>query len=243
MSSLGARVSALRRWALTEVGGVGAIGIAALGALGFAAIADEAHEGDSHFFDRSVLMAFRNPADVRDPIGPPALEHAMADITALGGFTVLTLLVAGVAIYMLATGRRIGALMIVGASLSGAVLSETLKALFERARPDLVPHLTHMASASFPSGHAFLSAVTYLTLGVLLAREHGGRRAKLLLIGGAVLVTLMIGVSRLYLGVHWPTDVLAGWSLGAAWAALWWLAARLIDHRGERGDPSPSADR
>lgn len=243
MSSLGARVAALRRWALTEVGGVGAIGVAALGALGFAAIADEAHEDDAHFFDRSVLMAFRNPADVSDPIGPPALEHAMADITALGGFTVLTLLVAGVAIYMLSTGRRIGALMIVGASLSGGVLSETLKALFERARPDLVPHLTHMASASFPSGHAFLSAVTYLTLGVLLAREHDGQRAKLLLIGGAVLLTLMIGASRVYLGVHWPTDVLAGWSLGAAWAALWWLAARLIDRRGERGDPSPSADR
>jgi undecaprenyl-diphosphatase len=222
----------LYRAALGEIGAVVAIGVIALGVLLFSAIADEALEGDTHAFDQSVLLALREPGDTGNPVGPAWLEAAMADVTALGGYAVLTLLVAGVAIYLLSIGKRATALLVVGAVVSGTVASALLKLGFDRPRPDLVAHLSHAQSSSFPSGHAMLSAVTYLTLGVLLARVHKTRRTKIIVMTYAITLTLLIGASRVYLGVHWPTDVLAGWALGAAWAALWWLLAWWLQRRG-----------
>lgn len=222
----------LFRSALGEIGAVVAVGVMALGILLFSAIADEALEGDTHAFDQSVLLALREPGDTGNPVGPAWLEAAMADVTALGGYAVLTLLVAGVAIYLLSIGKRATALLVVGAVVSGTVASALLKLGFDRPRPDLVAHLAHAQSSSFPSGHAMLSAVTYLTLGVLLARVHKTRRTKIIVMTYAITLTLLIGASRVYLGVHWPTDVLAGWALGAAWAALWWLLAWWLQRRG-----------
>ena len=210
----------LRRLALSEIGAVIAIGIAALGALAFKMIADEALEGDTHAFDTSILMALREPGDAENPIGPDWLADVMADVTALGGSAVLTLLVVGVVVYLLSVGKRGTALLVGGAVGSGAILSTFLKLGFDRPRPDLVAHLSHAYSSSFPSGHAMLSAVTYLTLGVLLARAHERRRTKIIVMTYGVTLTVLIGLSRIYLGVHWPTDVMAGWALGAAWAAL-----------------------
>ena len=123
------------------------------------------------------------------------------------------MLVIGVAIYLIAAGKRGTALLVVGAVGSGTLLSETLKFGFARPRPDLVAHLAEVQSASFPSGHAMISAIAYLTLGVLLTRAHKQRRTKIIIMSYAILLTLMIGLSRIYLGVHWPTDVLAGWAL------------------------------
>jgi undecaprenyl-diphosphatase len=228
----------LRRLALAEIGAVVAIGVIALGALAFLTIADEAIEGDTHAFDEYVLLSLREPGATDNPIGPVWVEEGMADITALGGYAVLTLLVAGVVIYLLSAGKRGTALLVGGAVVSGTVLSALLKLGFDRPRPDLVAHLSHAQSSSFPSGHAMLSAVTYLTLGVLLARAHERKRTKFIVMTYAVTLTLLIGMSRVYLGVHWPTDVLAGWALGAAWAALWWLLAWWLQRRGKIEQPA-----
>lgn len=227
----------LIRSAVSEIGAVVAVGVIALGGLVFALIADEALEGDTHAFDQSVLMALREAGDSDNPIGPAWVEYAVSDITALGGYAVLTLLVTGVAAYLLMIGKRATALLVVGAVASGAVLSAVLKLGFDRPRPDLVAHLSHAQSSSFPSGHAMLAAVTYLTLGVLLTRAHKLRRTKVFVMTFAITLTVLIGVSRVYLGVHWPTDVLAGWALGAAWAALWWLLAWWLQRRGRIEQP------
>ena len=228
----------LRRLALSEIGAVIAMGIVALGAFAFMAIADEALEGDTHAFDEPILKALREPGDASNPIGPAWLADMMADLTALGGIAVLTLLVVGVVFYLLSVGKRGTALLIGGAVGSGAILSTLLKLGFDRPRPDLVAHLSHAYSSSFPSGHAMLSAVTYLTLGVLLARAHERRRTKIVVMTYGVTLTVLIGLSRIYLGVHWPTDVMAGWALGAAWAAVWWLIAWQLQRRGKIEQPA-----
>ncbi len=207
--------------ARSELGALIAFAVAATGLLSFAAIADETTEGETHSFDENILLALRSPLDRSDPIGPAWLDLAVSDITSLGGFVVLTLLVLSVVIYLLIQGKWKNALVIAGASASGIVLSEGLKVGFGRPRPDLVPQLAEVHSLSFPSGHAMLSAVIYLTLGALLARFHKRKRERALI----MLYAVLVGASRVYLGVHWPTDVLAGWALGAAWAALWWLFA------------------
>jgi len=227
----------LQRLALAEIGAVIAVGVIAFGALAFMLIADQAVDGDSHAFDTSILLALREPGDPDNPVGPVWLESAIADITALGGYAVLTLLVAGVTLYLLAVGKRGSALLVAGAVISGAVLTALLKTGFDRPRPDLVAHLSHAQNSSFPSGHATLAAITYLTLGVLLARVHQRRRTKALAMTYAITLTLLIGMSRVYLGVHWPTDVLAGWALGAAWAAAWWLLAWQLQRRGRIEQP------
>lgn len=225
------------RIALSEIGATMALGIAAFGVLGFALIADETFEGETRGFDESILLALREPGDPSNPIGPAWFEHALLDITALGGYVILGMLVIGVAIYLVAAGKRGTALLVVGAVGSGTLLSETLKLGFARPRPDLVAHLAEVQSASFPSGHAMISAIAYLTLGVLLTRAHRQRRTKIIIMSYAILLTLMIGLSRVYLGVHWPTDVLAGWALGAAWAALWWLLAWKLQRMGRVESP------
>jgi undecaprenyl-diphosphatase len=223
---------ALRRRLLSEVGPLFAIAVAALGLLVFGKVAEESLEGETHAFDRTILFALRTPGNSADPIGPAWLEHAVGDLTSLGGYAVLTLLMIGVCAYLVAMGKRGSALLIVGAVVSGALLSESLKMGFARPRPDLVPHMVVAQSGSFPSGHAMLSAVAYLTIGALLARVHEQQRVKSLMLGFAIALTFLVGASRVYLGVHWPTDVLAGWSLGAAWAALWWLLAWWLQRRG-----------
>ncbi len=225
------------RLALSEIGATIALGVTAFGVLAFALIADETFEGEARSFDESLLLALREPGDATNPVGPAWLEHALLDITALGGYVILGMLVIGVAIYLIAAGKRGTALLVVGAVGSGTVLSETLKLGFARPRPDLVAHLAEVQSASFPSGHAMISAITYLTLGVLLARAHKQKRTKIIIMTYAILLTLMIGLSRIYLGVHWPTDVLAGWALGAAWAALWWLLAWQLQRKGQIEQP------
>lgn len=210
----------------------------------FVELAEDVIEGDTHAFDRAILLGLRSAADPTDPIGPLWVEEMARDITSLGGTAVLTLITVAAVIYLLLIRMRANAVLVIASVGGGMLLSTALKLVFDRTRPDLVPHAVHVYTASFPSGHAMLSAVTYLTLGALLARVQPDRRVKAYLLLIAVLVTLSVGVSRIYLGVHWPTDVLAGWCLGAAWAMLCWLVALWLQRRGrvEQGGATGGAE-
>lgn len=207
------------------------------GAFLFVRIADEVREGETRAFDEWVLSALRDPVDPSRPRGPWWMIEVARDITALGGVTVLGLVLAAVAGFLLVQ-RRYGALwLILISTLGGAVLTSLLKAFFGRARPSVVPHLTKAVGASFPSGHAMLSATVYLTLGFLLARVEKRFLVRAWLISVAMGITLLVGLSRIYLGVHHPTDVLGGWTAGLVWALLCWLVARALQRRGRVEGP------
>jgi undecaprenyl-diphosphatase len=218
------------------------IGLAAAALLAFMALMNAVLEGETHAFDEALLQALRAPADPADPVGPWWLEAIFRDLTALGGTTVLTLITAAVVGYLLMDRKRAAALFVLVAVGGGTLMSTLAKNMIARPRPELVAHLVDVRSLSFPSGHAMLSAVTYLTLGALLARVQPRRRLKAYLLGLAVLLTLLVGASRVYLGVHWPTDVLAGWCAGAAWAILCWLIALRLQQRGQIERDSTDAD-
>lgn len=202
--------------------------IVALGLWGFVELSEVARDATPHAFDTQILLAFREVGQPDNPIGSPKIEGAVRDITALGGTIVLTLITAATIIYFFLTRRLSTAFFVLVAVGGGQVLSSLLKLGIDRPRPELVSHLATETSLSFPSGHAMLSAVTYLTLGTLAARFLHGRTTRIYVLSLAVLVTLMVGVSRIYLGVHWPSDVLAGWCAGFAWAMLCWLVARFL---------------
>lgn len=179
-------------------------------------------------WDRALLLALRVPGDPAQPIGPAWLREALIDITALGGVTILTLTVAVVAGLLMVERLWLSAAMVVAATLSGSILSTQAKFWVGRPRPALADHLVQVSGLSFPSGHATNSAIVYLTLASLVAQVVHGRRIRSYTFGAAILLVGAIGTSRVYLGVHWPSDVLAGWSAGTAWALLWWwLGARL----------------
>lgn len=227
------------RLRLNEAGPLLAFLVVALCGFVFLRLAGAVTEGDTLGLDRDILLLLRNPADLSDPIGPGWLEESARDLTGLGGHAILGLVTLATLAYLALTGRR-GAALLVLVSINGAmVASALLKIGFERPRPDLVPHGVRVYTASFPSGHAMLSAATYLTLGALLARVHERRRVKVFFIGLAVTLAVLIGCSRVYLGVHWPSDVLAGWCGGAGWAAMCTYVALLLQRRGkvETADP------
>jgi undecaprenyl-diphosphatase len=218
----------LRRLGGAQLGLLVLLALAAGGVWAFVVIADEVVERDTHALDEAILLSLRTAGDPTDPIGPIWLEEAMRDLTALGGMAVLTLLALAVAGY-LAFRRAWGQIALLAAAVLGAILLSTLlKSGFDRPRPDLVPHGARVLTASFPSGHAMISAAVYLTLGAMLASVQTGRRLKTYFIALAVILTLLVGASRVYLGVHWPSDVLAGWAAGASWAILVWLAAQQL---------------
>lgn len=222
-------LKSLLKLARREIVAVAAFFGIALALLGFAEITDEVTEGEgeARWFDEGLLLALRT-SDPSDPIGPRWFEETVAEITALGGFGVLALVTLLVIGYLLLQQKWTTAAMVLVATLGGTAISEGLKVGFSRPRPDLVAHVVDVTSMSFPSGHAMLSAVTYLTIGALLARTQDTVRERGYVLGAAILLTLLIGLSRIYLGVHWPTDVLAGWCLGAAWALACWIVATLL---------------
>lgn len=217
------------------------VGGAVVAALvgGFGLLADEVLEGGTLNFDKAVLMLFRDPAAPAVPLGPSWLVEAARDITALGSFSVLGLLVAAVVLHLVLTGVWRSGLLILAAVVGGTIISTVLKTLFDRPRPDLTGAV-EVFTASFPSGHATVSAVTYLTIGALLAHRETRWPPRVLYLGGAVFLTGLIGFSRVYLGVHYPTDVIAGWSLGTAWALLCLIAASLLRASGRMPEMTPA---
>ena len=201
-------------------------------AWAFFMLADEVVEGGTHAFDTRLLLALRNPADPSDPLGPGWIEELGRDITALGGVGILAGITLAASGYLWLRGSRRSMWLLLVAIGSGQALSSLAKSGFDRPRPDLVPHGMQVYTASFPSGHSMMAAVTYLTIATLLARVQPTRALKAYVMSVAVLVMVAVGVSRVYLGVHWPTDVLAGWAAGAAWALGCWLVAHWLSLRG-----------
>lgn len=189
-----------------------------ISAAAFAILAIIIGSGGLSGFDRALITSLRAPADPSDPIGPAWLEEASRDITALGGTPILVLLTLAVALQLWINGHARRALFAVIAVGGAQALSETLKAFFARPRPDIVPHEVAVYSASFPSGHAMLATAAYFTLAFILAAEIDRQRNRTGLYASAAVLAFLIGVSRVYLGVHWPSDVLAGWCAGLAWA-------------------------
>ncbi|PYE83813.1 phosphatase PAP2 family protein [Pseudoroseicyclus aestuarii] len=213
--------------------------IAAGGIWLFIALAGEIAEGETRGFDEMLLLALRTAGDPSNPIGGHRLQNAMRDITALGSGVVLVGAVVAVAGFLALARRGATALYLVMATGSGMAVSALAKRLVDRPRPDLVPHEVLVSSPSFPSGHSMSAAVVYLTLAVLLARALESRAQKAYVIALAALLAGAVGLSRVYLGVHWPTDVLAGWAGGAAWALG---AASLAHWLGRRGRIEPDRD-
>jgi undecaprenyl-diphosphatase len=215
-----------------EVETLVALLLAAGGVWLFVEIADEVREGEMVTADERLLLMLRSSSDSNNPLGPPWVEEIARDITGLGGVGILTLVTLASAGFLFLQRRRQLAMYLVAAVVSGTVISMLLKLGFDRPRPDLVAHGQVVYSSSFPSGHSMSSAVVYLTLGALLANSQTNLRMRLYLISLAVLLAVLVGVSRVYLGVHWPTDVLAGWSAGAAWALFCWALIEQLRRSG-----------
>ena len=205
------------------------LGIAA-GVGTFAWVAGAVNAGETQGIDSRILLSMRRPANLA-PIGSPAIQQAARDITALGSLVVLGLITLIACGFLALDGKTHMAFFVCLSVTSGLTASSLLKELFQRPRPDLVPYAVSVSGTSFPSGHSMMSAVTFLTLGALLASSQKRRRLKAYFLLLATLLTVLVGLSRVYLGVHWPTDVLAGWTAGAVWALLCWLAARWLQSR------------
>lgn len=226
-------VQLLREAGKLEKSVLAAFAIVACALYAFSELADEVVEGETRQFDELILRSLRNPLDLSDPLGPAWLEEMMRDFTALGGTGVLAAITLAVVGFLVLVRKHHSAVLIAGSVIGGMLLSNLFKWAFARPRPDLVPHLSVVYTKSFPSGHAMLSAVVFLTLGVLLARTQADVRVKAYLLTAAATATILVGASRVYLGVHWPTDVLAGWAIGTGWALMCWLLMLWLQKRGK----------
>lgn len=204
-----------------------------VGIAAFFLLAVEVNRGETQHFDEQVLRSLRQPNDPGMPRGPVAFQEAARDITSLGGYALSILLVAIVAIFLTCDGKHGAARFLLAAVLGGWLLQKGLKALIGRPRPEVVPRLMPVDSTSFPSGHSMMSAVIFLSLGVILSRLELKRpHLRLYFMSVAFLLTGLVGLSRVYLGVHYPTDVLAGWTAGLVWAMLCSLVAQYLQRRG-----------
>src|SRR3954471_19401042 len=188
----------------------------------FVSLAGEVTEGDTQAFDTKILRALRDPTDPSRPIGPAWMEEPLLDLTAIGGSTVLGLIIAVVVGFLVLQTRYRTAIVVAVTSGTGEMLNAVMKHLFNRARPSVVPHLRVVYTTSFPSGHAMESAIVYLTLAAILMRASDSKVTKIYILSVAVLLTALVGISRVYLGVHYPTDVIGGWIVGFMWASISW---------------------
>jgi undecaprenyl-diphosphatase len=229
----------LKRWPLALIhwlGGTDLFVLLALlllvgGVLAFVLVFDLVQRGRVQSLDERIMLRAR-ALDDEGWVSPKVSQEVGRDLTALGGVAVLTFMTLAVTGYLLITRKYHAALLVVLATLGGLSLSTLLKHAIDRPRPTVVEHLSGSITSSFPSGHSMMAAVVYLTLATLLNRFVRQQRVKLYVLSLALLLTLLVGVSRVYMGVHWPTDVLAGWSAGLAWAVVCWLVARWLQRRG-----------
>jgi undecaprenyl-diphosphatase len=207
--------------------------IIVVGIAAFFLLAVEVNRGDTQQFDEQILRSMREPNDPNVPRGPVAFQEAARDITSLGGYALSILLVSIVTIFLACEGKKGAARFLLAAVIGGWLLQKGLKALIGRPRPEVVPWLMPVESTSFPSGHSMMSAIIFLTLGVILSRLELKRpHLRIYFMSVAFLLTGLVGLSRVYLGVHYPTDVLAGWTAGLVWAMLCSLVAQYLQRRG-----------
>lgn len=202
--------------------------------LVFALLADAVMDGDLRTFDEWLLKALREPGDLANPIGPLWFEEMVRDVTALGSTFTLTFAVVVVALYLLIRDQGQKAAFLVAAVCLGSLVNTLLKLGFARPRPDIVAHGMHVTTQSFPSGHSANSAIVYLMLGMMLARVEESYAAKVYIFAVCALISFLVGLSRIYLGVHWPTDVMAGWAVGAGWVLVCWYVLLRIQPSGTR---------
>lgn len=188
--------------------------------------------GGTASLDEQLILTFRTANDLSDPIGPKWVEEMMRDITALGGVGILLFMTFCVLIYLLMDGYKKAALVLLIGIATGMLVSFSLKYGFTRPRPDLVPHGSFVYTSSFPSGHAMMSALVYFSLAGLLSQLPFKQSVKRYFFFIAFLLTVSIGISRVYLGVHWPTDIIAGWMTGSGWALLTYFVARYLKSIG-----------
>ncbi|WP_423142815.1 phosphatase PAP2 family protein [Parablastomonas sp. CN1-191] len=202
-------------------------GIAALICwIGFAAVVFAVQTGRSSGIDAAGLLFWRGGTDLHAR-GPGWLLEGVRDLTALGGVLLRHLFALGAIAALLFLRLRREALVLAGTIIGGWVLDSLAKHVVGRARPTIVPHLTEAAGTSFPSGHAFNSAVVYIAIALAFAAMSPRQSVRITLIASAIALTLLIGLSRVWLGVHWPSDVAAGWLGGAGWA----FAASALLHK------------
>lgn len=230
-----------RKLIKAEWGLLATLAIASGLVLAFLRIADEVVEQETHTFDMAILSLFRDPNNINDVAGPLWLQEMVRDLTSLGSFAILGLIVCVVVVYLLLEHKRAAAWLVLASVLGGTLLSTLLKMGYDRPRPELT-QLSHQFTASFPSGHAMLSAVTFLTIGTLMAELARRRSEQIFAISAALVLTFIVGISRLYMGVHYPSDVLAGWCLGAAWALFCGAIADLLQRRGMVEEPGETTE-
>ena len=205
------------------------LALCALAALGAAAyLIDELTEGGSFRWDAAILLACRVPGHVDQTIGPRWMQTSAVDISALGGPTLIWLLGGAGLGFMFYIGKKAEAAWLLASVVGASLINTALKLMLHRPRPDIVPHLTYVSNASFPSGHAMISAAVYLTLGIMLAETQVNAMARAYIVAFAGMLVILIGCSRVYLGVHWPSDVIAGWAFGGVWALMVFAANRVL---------------
>jgi undecaprenyl-diphosphatase len=229
------RIDWLRSQDLILLAALSVIGILV---LAFIKLASEVGEMETSSFDRTILMLFRTTPS--DPVGSPSIEAAVMHISALGSVAVTSLIVLIVVGFCFLAGHWRYGLLVLACSAGTGIIMSLLKGFYGRERPDYVTHLDPPGGLSFPSGHSMISAALYMTLAALIANTLERRRLKIFVICTGAFLTLLIGVSRMYLGVHYPTDVIAGWTAGGIWALACGLVARWLGKRG--AVPTPTAD-
>lgn len=203
--------------------------IAGLGVMTFVEVADDMTEADGQALDQQILAALRPYANDPDrPWGPWWLKEAAGDITSLGGISVLGLFALIVIVFLLSQRKWLSSLLLALGLAGGVGLSEGLKAVFERERPPASLRAVETLNASFPSGHALLATVFYLSVAVMLTRAFPRQRFKVFVLVIGMVLAMLVGLTRIYLGAHWASDVFAGWAVGAAWAMILWLVAYAV---------------
>jgi undecaprenyl-diphosphatase len=201
-----------------------AVLLIAVGLLAFLLLGDAVRAGRTLDVDRRIILALRDPIDPGQPRGSFWTKDILHDLTALGGVAVLTLTVVVAVIFLWVNGRRRHAAVLLGTVLAATLVGQLIKSAYNRPRPDLVAYGDDFSQSSFPSGHSEIATVVWMTLALIIASLERTRIGKATAFVVCGFISLTAGATRVYFGVHWPSDVLGGWIIGSGWALIAWLA-------------------